>query len=72
MSKTSTPKRIAAAVLLDAIDMLRDRDLSDFNEITDSNYAEVRAQIEKIMTPFVDRLDNITGPSSYDFLFGKK
>lgn len=71
--KKTTNKRIAAAVIIDFIDMMRDKDLMEYGTVGMENYKEVRQHIENIIDPIEKRLDNITGEQPYDHIFeGRK
>lgn len=61
--KTPTPKRAAAALILDGFDQLR---CGCMDDIKDEHAAEIMKQIEKILRPIEDRLWTITGDDAND------
>ena len=65
--KNTTPKRIAASILTDAIDMIRSRDFEEVETINDKNRDEVLKQLEKILAPIEDRMETITKGQNHLF-----
>ena len=61
--KTPTPKRAAAALILDGLDKLRCGFMDDIQE---EHAAEIMKQIEKILQPIEDRLWTVTGDNAHD------
>ena len=61
-----TPKRIAAAIIHDALEAITERVLvEEVETVTDENVLEVRRQLHKILDPWKERLTKIENTAHY-------